>query len=80
MQRYYFDIHSDRHSQLDETGTEFSSMAEVRKEAMRVLPALAAEEVPKDGDKQGFTVLVTDSAGRPVYSATLSYIGLNLLR
>ena len=37
-------------------------------------------EIPKDGDRRTFTVLVTYEDGHPVYSATLNYTGLWLLR
>ncbi len=80
MPRYFFDVHSDGHKYGDDVGTEFTTLEEVRQAAMRVLPAVAHEDIPKDGDKQAFTVLVTDEDGQPVYSATLAYVGLWLLR
>jgi glycine/D-amino acid oxidase-like deaminating enzyme len=79
MPRYFFDTH-DGGTVKDDTGTEFPDLDAVRKEAMRLLPDIARDEVPRDGDHRTFVVLVTDEDGRPVYSATLSYTGLWLSR
>lgn len=79
MPRYYFDIH-DSGSQRDDEGTECADLDAVRMQAVRTLPDIAREEIPKDGDRRTFTVLVTDEEGHPVYSATLNYTGLWLLR
>ena len=80
MPRYFFDVHVDHDVQRDETGTEFDTLEEVRKEAQKLLPAIGYEEIPKDGDRRALMVLVTDEDGRSVYSATLNYAGLWLLR
>ena len=40
----------------------------------------ATHEVPKDGERQTITVLVTDEDGHPVYSAALCFVGTWLLR
>jgi len=80
MPCYFFDIHTDDDVQRDETGTEIDSLEEVRKAAQRLLPEIATQEVPNDGDRRSFVVLVTDEDGQPVYSATLNYAGLWLLR
>lgn len=79
MPRYFFDIH-DSGSTRDEDGTECASLDAVRLQAMRTLPDIAREEIPKDGDRRTFTVLVTDEDSKPIYSATLNYTGLWLLR
>lgn len=79
MPRYYFDIH-DGVSQRDDTGTECDDLDAVRMEAIRTLPDVARDEIPKDGDRRTFTVLVTDENGHPVYSATLNFTGLWLTR
>lgn len=80
MPRYFFDLHDGDEVQRDDTGTEFSSLDEVRREAMRLLPNIAREEIPEHSNCRSFVVLVTDEDERPVYSATLSYTGLWLLR
>lgn len=45
---------------------------------MRRLPAIAKDEVPKDGDRQAFLVLARDESGKAVYSAALTFAGLRL--
>ena len=77
--RYFFDIHNGG-PKRDDTGTECADLDAVRQQALRTLPEIAREEIPRDGDRQTFTVLVTDDDGHPVYSGTLSYAGLWLLR
>ena len=79
MPRFFFDIR-DGFVTHDEDGTELPNVEAVRKAAMDLLPQVAADEIPADGDRRHFTVLVTDEGGHPVYSATLTYTGLWLLR
>lgn len=79
MPRYFFDIHNGT-STRDEDGTECADLDAVRAQAMRTLPDIARDDIPKDGDRRTFTCLVTDEDGHPVYSATLNYTGLWLLR
>lgn len=79
MPRYFFDIH-DGGPTRDDVGTECDNLDAVRAQALRTLPDIAREDIPKDGDRRAFTVLVTDEDGHSVYSATLTYTGLWLLR
>jgi hypothetical protein len=76
MPRYFFHIFENGETTLDDTGLEFDTDEQVQFEAMRVLPEIARDEVPADGDRQAFTVLATDEAGHPVYTATLTFAGL----
>ena len=79
MPRYFFDI-QDGGSQRDEVGTVCADPEAARLQAVRTLPDIARAEIPEDGDRCTFTVLVTDEDEHPVYSATLTYAGLWLLR
>lgn len=76
MAQYFFDTFENGKHILDDRGIECSTPTQVRIEAMKVLPSIAREEIPRDGDRQAFTVLVKDEAGKPVYSATLTFAGL----
>ena len=76
MARYLFHIFEDGHHARDDVGLELESDEKARIEAMRVLPEIARDAVPRDGDVQAFTVLVTDEADKPIYTATLSFAGL----
>ena len=62
MPRYFFDIHDGR-IERDEEGFECADLQAAAQHAKQVLPAIAADEVPKDGERQAFTVLVTDEEG-----------------
>ncbi|WP_336490266.1 DUF6894 family protein [Methylobacterium nigriterrae] len=79
MPRFFFDVH-DGGPEFDDTGTELSGPDEARQKAKRLLPDIAREDIPKDGDQRTFTVMVKDETGHPVYSATLTYAGLWLPR
>ncbi|MER2264443.1 DUF6894 family protein [Methylobacterium oxalidis] len=79
MPRYFFDVH-DGGPEFDDTGTELSGPDEARAKARSLLPDIAREEIPKNGDQRTFTVMVRDESGHPVYSATLSFAGLQLQR
>lgn len=79
LTRYFFDVH-DGGPQLDDTGTELPDLDAVRLQAIHTLPDIARDEIPKDGDRRTFTVLVTDENGHPIYSATLNFTGLWLRR
>lgn len=41
-------------------------------------PDVARWEIPSDGDRQTYTVIVRDAAGAPIYTATLTFTGLRL--
>ena len=75
MPRYFFDI-KDGGLQQDDMGTECADLDEVRMAAMKVLPDVAREDIPKDGDRRTFIVVVRDEDGHAVYTATLTFAGL----
>jgi hypothetical protein len=80
MPRYFFDLYIDGKAQRDDTGVILETMQEVRRAAQKLLPAIGYEEIPADGDRMAIVVFVTDEDGLPIYSATLSYSGLELRR
>ena len=77
MPRYFFDIH-DGSMTRDDVGTDCADLANACKRAKTLLPELALHEVPPDGDRKPYTVLVRGEANKTVYSATLSFVGLLL--
>lgn len=79
MPRYFFDIHDGQH-ELDEEGTECATLEVARQNAKRILPDIAREAVAGEDDRHVYTVLVTDEDHHPVYSATLFFAGMWLLR
>ncbi|WP_103985147.1 hypothetical protein [Methylobacterium sp. 190mf] len=58
--------------------TECADFDAARREAMISLPDVARWEIPSDGDRQTYTVVVRDAAGAPIYTATLTFTGLRL--
>lgn len=77
--RFFFDVHDGQH-QRDDEGTMCVDLQAAVIEAKRLLPDIARDEVPKDGERQTITVVVADAERRPVYSAALSFVGTWLHR
>ena len=80
MPRYFFDVHEDGNIQRDEDGVECATLKAAIMQAKRVLPAIAIDEVPRDGDHKNYMVVVTDKDGRAVYTAALAFVGTRLIR
>ncbi|MCO6052291.1 hypothetical protein NGM99_21105 [Mesorhizobium sp. RP14(2022)] len=76
MPLYFFDTFDNGQHSRDDLGTLCSSLPNARMEAMKVLPSIAKDEIPRDGDRQAFTVLVRNEDGEAVYSATLTFAGI----
>ncbi|GJD66325.1 DUF6894 family protein [Methylobacterium frigidaeris] len=76
MARYYFDIHDGQWLTRDDVGFDCDGQEAIRTEAMQVLPAIARDGVPKDGNRQAFTVLVRNEDNLTVYTATMTFAGL----
>ena len=75
MPRFFFDIHTDMMVTRDDDGIELPNVAAVQQTAMTVLPAIASDESPAEGDQYRYVVVVSDEHRRPWYSATLNYAG-----
>jgi hypothetical protein len=78
MPRYFFDVHDGTRMQRDDDGTECGTVEDARTHAKQVLPAIALHELPPDGDRMAYTVLVRDEENNLIYSGTLSFAGLML--
>lgn len=75
MARYFFDFyHGELHR--DPVGMECSGHKDIRREAMRSLPELAKDRMPKEGNEQAYTVLVRNERNLTVYTATLTFTGI----
>jgi hypothetical protein len=77
MPRYFFNIY-DHVVTHDEEGVELENNTEIIKEIQNLLPKVVLNELPANGDRQLFAVVVTDETKKPVYVATLSYNGIML--
>ena len=77
--RYFFDLNDGR-NQRDDVGVECDDLQAAVLEAKKFLPLVASEKVPKDGERQAITVLVSDEEGHPIYLASLTYTGAWLIR
>ena len=79
MPRYFFDINDGR-NERDEEGFECADLQAAVRHAKQALPEIAADEVPRDGERQALTVLITDESGQAVYLAALTFTGAWLAR
>lgn len=76
MARYFFDV-IDGRTISDKVGVDLPDLAAVRREAMRLLPEIALDEIHNDDrDVQTLALMVRDEAGQAVYIANLSYAGI----
>ena len=73
MPHYYIQISDGTTVTVDLDGTEFGDYAHVRAEAVRGLCDIAADEVPRDGDRQELSVHVIDIEGHAVFSARTGF-------
>jgi|KBSMisStaDraftv2_1062788.scaffolds.fasta_scaffold3874291_1 hypothetical protein len=74
MPCFYFDL-DDGHGVLrDDDGTECRSPEEAHDQAISALADVFKDEV-QSGKPRDCGVLVKDSQGRPVFRATLSFVG-----
>ena len=73
MPRYFFHIHDREPLAVDHDGHDFADDAAARREAIRALVPIAAEEVPRDGDQLGLAIFVTDASGKPLLSAKIDF-------
>lgn len=76
MALYFFDMYNKNRFVRDPVGTECDGFEAIRREAMHTLPNIARDEIPRDGDRQAFTVLVRDTDNLTVYTASLTFAGL----
>ena len=76
MPRFFFDVHEDGVVDKDHDGIELADCEEARRQAQALLPAIAYDKIPGDGDHKTYVVFVTDEDGKPIYSATLQFAGL----
>ncbi|TPK20062.1 hypothetical protein FJ872_11910 [Mesorhizobium sp. B2-5-9] len=72
MARYFFDTIENGQIVRDDIGADLS-LSEMREEARRVLPSIAADQMLST-DLNEFVVQVRDEAGRCVYEASLTLI------
>lgn len=75
MTHYFFDVRVNDVLEKDAVGTEHSDLDAACMSALKLLPAIAREEMHKDLGDRAVRVDVTDEQGRRVYSASLNYAG-----
>ncbi len=74
MSVFYFDTHDDQHTVRDDTGMELPDLEAARKEAMKLLPDIARDVLPNDGNRRDIIGDIRDETGRLVFTAHLAFI------
>ncbi len=75
MPRYFIDTDDDDSLVRDDEGQEFVDAHAARTAALAALPDMARDHIP-DGDRRTFRVAVRTEDGTPIYSATMTLVGL----
>ena len=73
MPLFYFDTITDQHRVRDQEGLELPDWEAARKEAIKVLPDIARDELPNNGNRRDIIADVRDETGRIVFTAHLSF-------
>lgn len=74
MPRFYFDLH-DGVKTIDNEGVECRDVEHAQILAKRMLPEIALDEVPRDGDAKSYSVSVRNQQDEVVYTASLDFRG-----
>lgn len=74
MPRFFIDTDQDSAHKIDVTGLIFGNADEARAAALRAIPMMGIEGT-KVGDHHSFGVMVRDSEGAEIYSASVCLIG-----
>lgn len=62
MPRFYFDLHDGEHFTPDPQGVDLPSAEVARREATRTVSEIAAQEIPADGPRRLFRIVVLDAS------------------
>lgn len=79
MPLYFFDVY-DGSMQLDEDGAECPDLQAARLVAKQLLPNIARDELSQSTDSHIYAVVVSDADHCPVYTVSLTVIGLWIIR
>lgn len=74
MAKYFFDF-NDGVFTRDTTGVECRDREHMRREAKRLLPEVALDELPRGGEEKNYAVTVRDGKDCVVYTAHLDFRG-----
>jgi len=72
--RLYFDLRSHQHTRPDYQGAEVSDLAEARRVAVATIQELWQEDPSFVQEWSGWTLNVTDTAGRVLFSIDLDRV------
>jgi hypothetical protein len=73
MPVFYFDVQDGDSLTLDQVGTELIDHNVARQEATRALSEIAAEEIPRDGPRREFGIIVRDDQRSVVLELRLTF-------
>ncbi|PBC00780.1 hypothetical protein [Mesorhizobium sp. WSM3860] len=71
MPNYLFEVFRNGQS-LGDAWVDLGNLTDMRREALKALHDIAADEIASSDLDETVTVAVHDEAGRPVYSASLT--------
>ena len=71
MERFYFDVYNNEHTQMDCEGQLFATRERAGMEALRILHDVAHDEMP-GGDRLKITVKVRNARRKKIFEASLT--------
>lgn len=71
MAYFFFDIDDGEHSTRDEEGVDLPDIRSARLEALRTMPGIAKDGLPR-GDRRDFVARIRDESGGVVLTVTLA--------
>ncbi len=73
MPKFYFDLYDGDLFAPDSVGVELSDVHEARREATRTLSEIASQEIPDDGPKRLFRIVVLDENRAIISEARIDF-------
>lgn len=72
LQRYYFELRLNDETRPDDEGTDLADEASARREAVRTIASIAAEEIPHDGPLK-LVITVSDDRRIQVFRTRVTF-------
>ena len=73
MPLFYFDVHDGDELAVDNIGTDLPDIDVARIEATKTLSDIAAEEIPRDGPRREFCIIVRDERKNVLLELRLTF-------
>lgn len=73
MPKYFFDLYDGDHFAPDSVGVDLPDLDHAQREATRTLSEIASQEIPDDGPRRLFRIVVLDASRTIVAEARIDF-------